>query len=347
MLTIDGARGEGGGQVLRTCLALAMVTGQPVRMENIRARRSQPGLKRQHLTAVEAAQRICNATVRGAALQSQQLTFEPNTVSPGEFFFDIGSAGSATLVLHTILPALLTADGASRIVLEGGTHNPLAPPFEHLALSFLPLINRLGPRVSARLARHGFYPAGGGRIEIEVTPARRLEPFELLERGAIRRRSATVLLARLPRHVASRELAVLGERLNLPPDELRGVEVQDSRGPGNAALVTIESETLTVVFSAFGRKGVPAEQVADEVARQAERYLRSDVPVDEHLADQLLLPFALAGQGAFRTHELAGHAQTQLELLPKFLPIQVDTTRDSTDSDSVVVRLSTTTARDR
>src|SRR5712672_1838180 len=184
MILIDGSEGEGGGQILRTSLALSLVTQQPFRMERIRAKRLKPGLLRQHLTAVEAAKTVGCAEVTGAALTSQTLEFHPGPVTPGNYRFAVGTAGSATLVFQTILPALLTAPSLSTLTLEGGTHNPLAPPFDFLARSFMPLIRRMGPAVKLELRAPGFYPAGGGRFHARVEPLKHLNRIRLLERGA-------------------------------------------------------------------------------------------------------------------------------------------------------------------
>ncbi|MGC4118346.1 MAG: RNA 3'-terminal phosphate cyclase [Myxococcales bacterium] len=206
MIVIDGSQGEGGGQIVRTSLALSLVTGKAFRIEKVRAGRAKPGLMRQHLTAVEAAQAIGGAHVEGAAVRSGALTFTPGTVKPGSYTFSIGTAGSATLVLQTVLPALLRASGPSTLVLEGGTHNPLAPPFDFLARCFLPLVSSMGPRVTATLQQPGFYPAGGGRFTVEIAPAAKLAPLELVERGPIQRRLARALVAHLPPTIAHREL---------------------------------------------------------------------------------------------------------------------------------------------
>ncbi|HWQ93565.1 MAG TPA: RNA 3'-terminal phosphate cyclase, partial [Clostridia bacterium] len=219
MITIDGSQGEGGGQILRTSLALSLVTGQPFRMERIRAKRRKPGLLKQHLTAVEAAKTVGCAQVEGAVLNSQTLAFQPGPVTPGNYRFAVGTAGSATLVLQTVLPALLTAAGHSTLTLEGGTHNPMAPPFDFLARSFIPQIQRMGPSVELELRRHGFFPAGGGRFHARIAPAKKLSRLDLLERGAIRSRQACVLLSKLPEHVAQRELAVVRDELNWRADE--------------------------------------------------------------------------------------------------------------------------------
>jgi len=337
MLTIDGSAGEGGGQILRTALALSLVTGKAFRIERVRAGRKRPGLLHQHLAAVRAAAQIGQAQVEGAALGSGALTFAPGQVTPGNYHFAIGTAGSATLVLQTVLPALLTACGPSTLLLEGGTHNPAAPPFDFLQLAFLPLLNRMGAQVSAVLHRHGFFPAGGGKMEVSVQPAARLTRFELLERGPITHRRARVLLAGLPRHIAEREIAVLRRRLDWP-EECCALELLDQRcGPGNAVIIELGSEQLTEVFTAFGERGVRAETVAETAAAQAARYLAAGVPVGEHLADQLLLPLALAGAGAFKTLPLSSHALTNIETLRSFLDIRISA--ESTAGDACIVRV--------
>jgi RNA 3'-terminal phosphate cyclase (ATP) len=337
MLKIDGSEGEGGGQVLRTSLALSMVTGTPVRLDKIRARRAKPGLMRQHLTAVLAAAKVSQAKVEGAEVGSTSLVFTPGPVTPGEYRFAVGTAGSVTLVLQTVLPALLTASGPSTLTLEGGTHNPLAPPFEFLDRVFLPLVGRMGPRVEAHLERPGFYPAGGGRFSATIEPAPALTGFELLERGEIRRRQGTVILARLPRGIAEREVQHLAQQTGWDPScfEIREV---NSLGPGNAVLLELESEAVTEIFTAFGEIGVRAEAVAERAVQEMRRYLKAGVPVGEHLADQLLLLLALAGSGAFTTVPLSLHAMTQIELIPRFLDVKIEVERE--ERERCLVRVS-------
>jgi RNA 3'-terminal phosphate cyclase (ATP) len=323
MLTIDGSFGEGGGQILRSSLALSMVTGRPFRIEKIRAARKKPGLMRQHLTAVEAAAVLSGAEVEGAAIGSMALSFRPQGVRPGEYAFAVGTAGSTTLVFQTLLPALLRAPAPSRLSFEGGTHNPQAPPFDFLARSFLPLVNRMGARVTATLERPGFFPAGGGLFRAGIEPAATLAALSLLERGEIRRRQATAMVARLPRHIAEREVRVVGRELGWEAACLRVEEVTASRGPGNVVMIEIESRQVTEVFTSFGELGVRAEAVAARAAKEAKRYLEAGVPVGEYLADQLLLPLAVAGAGSFITMPLSRHATTQIDLIGKFLDARV------------------------
>lgn len=322
MLTIDGSRGEGGGQILRTSLALSLITGTPVRLTSIRKNRARPGLMRQHLTAVLAAAAIGRADVSGAEIGSREIVFRPTGLVPGEHTFRIGSAGSTTLVLQTVLPALLCAPLPSVLTLEGGTHNPLAPPFEFLDLAYLPLVRRMGPGVTATLERPGFYPAGGGRLQVSVRPAPALARLDLLERGAVRDRRVVAAVANLPSSIAMRELDAAAARLGWDRSCFRPSVLKGAQGPGNVLTIAIESEHVTAVFTGFGEKGVPAEAVAAQAAAEALTYLEADVPVSAHLADQLLLPMALAGGGSFRTVALSSHTTTQLGLLEQLLGVR-------------------------
>lgn len=321
VIEVDGSRGEGGGQVLRSSLGLAALTGRAFRIRGIRAGRSRPGLLRQHLTAVRAAAAITRAAVEGDRLGSRELRFEPGPVVPGEYEFKVGSAGSATLVLQTVLPPLLVASGPSRLRFEGGTHNPWAPPFDHLERSLLPLLRRLGPGITAHLERPGFYPAGGGRFRVEVEPVPRLARLELLERGEVRARRGRAVVANLSGRIGRREIREAASRLQWRPSCFQLERREDSLGPGNVLLVEVESQHVTEVFTGFGKMGVSAERVAQEVAAEVLAYLAAGVPVGEHLADQLLIPLAMAGGGRFRTTAPSAHTHTQFAALRDFLEL--------------------------
>ncbi|MFN0057742.1 MAG: RNA 3'-terminal phosphate cyclase [Planctomycetota bacterium] len=332
MITIDGSTGEGGGQILRSALALAVVTGQSFRLVDIRAKRSKPGLMRQHLTAVRAATAISNAKVAGDALGSRELTFEPSRTRGGEYHFAVGTAGSTTLVLQTVLVPLIVANERSRLVLEGGTHNPFAPPFEYLSRVFLPLVTRLGPRIDARLERHGFYPAGGGRLVVEIEPVRALGRLELDERGAIRRRSAVAMVSSLPRHIAERELKCIGKRYNWTAEALEVREIERGLGPGNVLLIEHECEHVTEIFTGFGEVQHTAERVASDAMDRYEHYLRGNGAAGEHLTDQLMLPIAVAGHGRFTSTGITPHAATHAELIQQFLKLKVAMERRERDT---------------
>lgn len=335
-LIIDGSEGEGGGQVLRSALALSLATGRPFLMERIRARRKKPGLLRQHLTSVLAAKEIGSAEVDGAELGSSRLHFAPSTVTHGRRHFAIGTAGSTSLVLQTILPPLLGVSGHSHVTIEGGTHNPMCPAWTFLERAFFPLLSRMGAQVQGRLVRPGFYPAGGGRVELEIEGGT-LRPLELLEQGVIQERRAEAWIANLPATIAQRELETLGRGLELGPSERRIVQV-DASGPGNALFFSCFTDSLTEVFSACGERGVSSEQVARRVEKEARRWLNAKVPVGEHLADQLLLPMALAGGGTFRTLAPSLHTTTNAKVIERFLSVRVQFSNEAADRCRVELR---------
>lgn len=318
MIVIDGSEGEGGGQVLRNACALSLVTGQPFRINNIRGKREKPGLLRQHLTAVEAALAIGGVQCDGLALRSSEIEFTPGTVTPGEYRFAIGTAGSACLVLQTVLMPLLLADAPSRLVLEGGTHNMMAPPFEFIDRVFLPIINRMGASVSARLIRHGFYPRGGGRIEVEIAPGK-LTPIDCIDRGPLESVSATALIAALQRDIAERELKIARKLLPDWPEEAFTVrQLPEEQGPGNALMLEAVFAHGCEIVTGFGRLGVSAESLAKTAAQRMAGFIDSAAFAGPYLADQLLLPFALAGGGSFTTVKPSQHARTAASIVERF-----------------------------
>lgn len=322
MIVIDGSMGEGGGQVVRTSLALSVVTGQPVRLENIRAGRKKPGLLRQHLTGLRALTTLSDADVTGDTLGSREVTFAPRAARGGRHRFAVGSAGSANLVLQTVLPALLVADSPAELVLEGGTHNSKSPSAHFLAEAFLPLLRRMGASATLEVARWGFYPAGGGQLNVQVDPGPPRRPLHLLHRGDVRL-TATAVVCNLPAKIATRELKILQRRLDIADTtvlELSGP------GPGNAVWVTAETASGSRVFTGFGERGVTAERVAKRLSDEVLAWLGTDVPVDEHLADQLLLPMALARGGRFLTTAPSLHTLTNMAVIERFLPVSFTST---------------------
>lgn len=336
-VTIDGSQGEGGGQILRSSLTLSAVSGRTLKIINIRAGRKKPGLLRQHLTCVQAAAQISGADVVGAEVGSRELTFNPGPIQSGDYHFRIGSAGSTTLVLQTVLPALFTASGTSSVTVEGGTHNMQAPPFDFLQRSWQPLVEIMGPAIALRLDRHGFFPAGGGCVVAEVTPSAVLAGFDLLDPGRIHDRHVQAVVSNLPLEIAEREMRRAVRKLSWPSDA-GTVRSVPSNGPGNFVSAEVRCENVTAMFCGFGRVGVRAEQVADGVVRAVRSWLKNGAPVGPFLADQLMLPLALSAAqpvdcgvqrgGRFRTGPLTEHSRTHLEILPQFLDIHVGTQRD-------------------
>ncbi|MDB4953714.1 MAG: 3-terminal phosphate cyclase [Myxococcales bacterium] len=330
---IDGSRGEGGGQILRTSLALSIITQRPLRMTRIRAGRARPGLQRQHLACVEAAARLCSAQTHGAELGSQTLEFVPSIGYADHVTIDIGSAGSTTLVVQTILVPAIAASVPLRATIIGGTHNPLAPPFEFLERVFVPQLRAMGADVTLTLVKHGVMPKGGGEVQLETAGKTQLRRLELTKAGEIGSRRATVILARIPTHVADRELAVVRERLGKVESEIRDLR----GGPANVLMVEIDRGTARELVTEHGEKGTRAELVATRACDDIERYLASGAPVGEHLADQLLLPMAVAGAGRFRTlAPLSLHATTNIATIGAFLDVPIRVEPAATTVDVIV-----------
>ncbi|MGB0954042.1 MAG: RNA 3'-terminal phosphate cyclase [Planctomycetota bacterium] len=326
-ITLDGRHGEGGGQILRSGLTLSLCTGRPLQLSDIRANRRKPGLMRQHFACVKAAMEISGGSADGAYLGSQELRFQPGTVRGGAYRFAVGSAGSASLVLQTILLPLLFAEEESVVHIEGGTHNAWAPTADFLRSTFLPVLRRMGVQADLELERVGFFPAGGGAIVVHVRPIRdALHPLDLLERGERLARTATIRNAHLAHSIIEKEAAALRNSLGMTDEEITIVQHPDSIGPGNTVEISLEYERITEVLTGFAERGVPARQVANGVAKKAQRFLTHDHPVGGHLADQLLLPMALLAGGRFRTKGLSKHFQTNVDVIHAFLPNAVKTT---------------------
>ncbi|MBD9536014.1 RNA 3'-terminal phosphate cyclase [Stenotrophomonas sp. STM01] len=322
MIEIDGS--QGGGQLLRSALSLSLCTRTGFTLQGIRAMRRRPGLMRQHLTAVTAAARVGNARVEGATLGATTLRFEPGEVQAGDYHFAIGSAGSATLVLQTLLPALWQAPAPSRIRVEGGTHNPLAPSADFLDRCYLPALARLGVQAQLQLQRHGFFPAGGGELELEVQPCTGLSACAFEQRGPLQAMEASVLVSGLAAAIGQRELDVLGRRLGVDTHPRHLQVVRPALGPGNVAAVTVRHGAHVELFDGHGERGLSAEQVGMRLADAVQAYLQGEACVGEHLSDQLLLPMALAGGGSFSTGQISAHLHSNARLIEKFLPVAFD-----------------------
>lgn len=334
-IVIDGGHGEGGGQILRSALALSMATGQPFVMRNIRAGRVKPGLMRQHLACVTAAASLCDGRYAGAQVGSSTVEFVPGKVKPSSYRIPIGTAGSTIMVLQAVLPALIREKDSCRLVVEGGTHNTQAPSYEFFAEALVPLLNRMGAQVRCTMEQRGFYPAGGGRILVEVNGDAAPAPLHLLERGPLVNIRASAETCKLKFAIAERERETVMRRLNLKADQTRAASHGDSISPGNIVCVRVEHQNLSEVFVALGQLGKTAEAVAGEAADAVEAYLNSGVAVGEHLADQLMVPMALMGGGSYVTGPLTMHSTTNIHTLSLF-GIRVET---SPAAGGVLVRV--------
>lgn len=332
MVVIDGSHGEGGGQVLRTCLTLAAITGQPVCVERIRAGRRGPGLKPQHLTSVRAAAKICDAEVKGDKLDSQTLVFLPRSApKAGTYTFDVslaakgGSAGAVSLIFHTVLLPLAMAEGTSHLTLAGGTHVAWSPPFDYLKRVYLPTLARIGIKAKVNLEKWGWYPQGGGVVKATVEGAagsQNLCGLDLTRRGNLRRVRGLSASSNLPKHIRGRQAGAVLQILRSAGLNPRVDEIDaPSKGPGTAVFLWTECENALAGFTALGELGKPAERVAEEAARDLLAYIDGQAALDRHLADQLVLPLALAGGPSHLTTEVVTqHLLTVAWVVEQFLP---------------------------
>lgn len=338
---IDGSQGEGGGQILRTSLSMAMCLGKSVRIENIRAGRAKPGLMRSHLAAARAAAQVSCAELSGAQMGSTRLEFRPQAgaINGGTYRFAIGTAGSTTLLLQTLLPALVRAKEESLIMLAGGTHNGMAPSVDFMEQSFFPAIARMGIEVKSELRTHGFFPSGGGDWHVVVKPARRSMPFELIERGTLRSREVVAKVARLSASIAEREVSTVVRRLGLRQNEMTTCTV-DSPGPGNIVSARFKFDEFAAVFEERGEKRVSAELVGKRLSNKVRRYFQHDEPVEEYLADQLMVPMVLGAGGVFRTRDLSKHSLTNMAVIEQLLGAKCfELIPDSSDKGGVSIRV--------
>ena len=315
---------------MRTSLALACITGRPLRMTRVRRGRPKPGLANQHLTSIRAAQEISAARVSGATLGSKEFTFEPGPVRTGTYSFDVGTAGSTTLVFQTIVLPLALAGGDSEVTITGGTHNPMAPCYEYLESVWARLCKPLNLHVSLSISRAGFYPVGGGNITAGIrgigSPAA-LTSGRYIDRGDILSIDGFSAVARLPRSIAERQARQAAERLaaaGIAHDPIT-LRTLDAASPGTVLFLHCRSAHCTAGFFGLGARGKPAERVADEAVDQLLDYLGRDGALDPHAADQLVLPLALApGASCFTTTRVTDHLVTHIAVLRQFLDRRIE-----------------------
>jgi RNA 3'-terminal phosphate cyclase (ATP) len=325
LITIDGSFGEGGGQIIRTSLSLSAITGQPVEVVNVRARRTKPGLQPQHLTAVRAAASLCAARMEGDAVGSTRFAFHPQApVQPGAYRFDIGTAGATGLVVQTVLLPLALADGPSEVIVTGGTHVPHAPPADYVETTYLPALRLADIEAEFRYDRAGFYPRGGGEVRLTVSGSATPIPFDLSERGKSTDLTAYVVTSSLAEHVAERGTAAIqqfmkgvGRKVEIVPRDL------PSPGTGAAVVLVTRCEGGLAGFSAIGERGKPMEKVATQPCEEFMAWWKNGAACDEHLADQLVLPAALArGESRWSTSQVTEHLRTVVWVVRQFLPVE-------------------------
>lgn len=339
LVKIDGASGEGGGQILRSALSLSIRTGQAFHIRGIRAGRSKPGLMRQHLACVQAASVVCGGSADGAQVGSTELLFQPGPIQGGNYRFDIGSAGSTMLVLQTVLLNLLDAPKPSTLRIEGGTHGKTAPSTDFIAHSYFPMLQKMGANLQLCVRQAGFYPMGGGVVEVDVQPGA-LTGFALTQRGDLLSQEATAFSCGVPGHVATRELEVLAQELRLRPDQLRATRATAQLGRGNSLHLCLQFPEHQIAISALGERGLSAEAVANQLVQDAKSFLAQSAPIDAHLADQLLLPLVWAGGGCFRCEQATAHLYSNAEVIEAFAAARVSISAQADGSSLVSVNRS-------
>ena len=339
-INIDGSYGEGGGQIVRTSLSLAMITRQSLKLVNIRGGRKKSGLRPQHLTAVQACASVCGAKVVGAKLGARNLSFTPGPIAPSSYEFHIGTAGAATLVLQTILPPLSLARGISNLVVSGGTHVPWSPTYHYFEQVFIATINRLGFRCEPQLNRWGWYPKGGGEIQTRVESHKPSESFNLQQPFELRRVTGISASSRLPEHIRVRQKKQLQLRLKKAGIEAN-IELLDvrARNPGTLVFLCAQGKDSVAGFSSLGARGKRAEQVADEAADALFYFLESKAALDSNLADQILIYLAnIPGEHQFTTTRITQHLLTNAWVIEKFLPVQLEIVGDLGETGTVIKR---------
>ena len=320
-IIIDGSQGEGGGQILRTSLSLAMCLGLDINIQNIRAGRRKPGLMRQHFTCVEAAKELCDAEVLGSRVGSTEIMFKANSFkNKSHFNFNIGSAGSTSLVFQTILPALLIKKTASSVSFEGGTHNMMAPTYDFIEQAFIPALSRMGFDVKSSLEQPGFQPVGGGKWTVNIEPAKS-NAFAVVKRGQLVSKKAFIRLGNLPREIGEREFSVIKQKCNWIDNDLY-IDESDCLGSGNAISLQMNFDNIDMEFNRIGERNRSAEKVANAVCSELALYMKSKAVINEHLADQLLLPMVLGCGGHFTTTKPSQHLITNALVIEQLTGIK-------------------------
>ncbi|MGO9611548.1 MAG: RNA 3'-terminal phosphate cyclase [Dissulfurispiraceae bacterium] len=323
IIEIDGSHGEGGGQILRTALSLSCMFKKPFRIYNVRQGREKTGLMPQHLTSVRAAQLLSNASVRGDSLGSTEIMFSPGEAKGGDFLFDVGTAGATSLVLQTLIPALIFLKQKTTVILKGGTHVSHSPSSHYLAEIFIPFLKRLGIEVRFSIETYGFYPKGGGKVSATIFPSTKVRPINLLKRGEVLRLQGYSGVANLPLSIAKRQKNSLLEKVfqmkDFQADVVIGLLDVETHGQGTFLFMTAESENSRAGFTSLGQKGKMAEAVGEEVASEFVNYYLTGAALDQYLSDQIALYLSLCEEGSiFTTSSVTSHLMTNLWVIGLF-----------------------------
>lgn len=341
MIEIDGSEGEGGGQMLRTALGLSALTGRSFRFKNIRARRDRPGLAAQHLTGVKGVAEMCHAVLDGASVGSTALTFEPSTVEAGDYRFDVGTAGSITLVLQACMLACARTRARTEFDIIGGTNVRMSPPSDYLEHVLFPLLRNMGYDIEVKTPARGFYPQGGGEMVVSMARGEHILPLSMEERGRFQRITGVCFTQKLPDHIAERMASTAMKTLAGHAPVKLAMDRRQGHSIGAGIFLTAEYENTFLASDALGEKGISSEKLGELAAASLLQEMRSGETLDEHAADQILPYLSLAaGPSTFLVSELSMHFQTQAEIIKKFLDVRIDT-----EAEGSVHRVSVTPSR--
>ena len=335
LLTIDGSHGEGGGQILRTAVALSVLTQTPVEIKNIRSNRPNPGLRPQHYIVIKSLEELCNAKTEGVEVDSSHLTFEPDAVQGGNYKFNIGTAGSIVLVLQTCILSCLKTEKPITIRISGGTDVKWSPTWDYFRYVFLPLIKQMGVIVDAHLVRRGYYPKGGGEAYISIQPIKKLHPLDLDHTPEFKVVKGSINIANLPMHISNRIKHTAIKTL-LKKDLKTTISVEETKSfsPGVGITLWTKSENAILGSTMLGEKGVPSEQIGEEVASAIIKEIDSGATVDIYAFDQLLPYMAVAkneGISSCIVRKISSHANTNMWVIQQFLDIAFKASQDDTN----------------
>ncbi len=324
LILIDGSYLEGGGQTIRTSVALSAITGKPCKMFNIRKGRKNPGLQAQHLKGIEAAAKICNAELKNAKIGSDCIEFMPNKIKNENFSIDIGTAGSITLVLQTLIPICIHADKEVELEIIGGTDVKWSPNIEYFQEVFCRNVEKMGIKIESEILKYGFYPKGGGKVKVKINPCKILKPINLAERGIVNRYDIRSIVSKSLEKSKVAERQIEGAKKIIPKFDCEYFEYVDTFSPGSTTHIHAHCKNSVLGSTIYGELGKPAEKIGEECAKAIMKQINSNACLDEHMADQILLYMALAGNSKISVAEITNHCRTNMWVIEKFLSIKFE-----------------------